>query len=140
MNLGKQIHENLLAIISLCVALTALGYNTWRNEVSEENRNLRMAGFEILVHIGELQRITYLAHYDRDHVEGNPRRGWVEVMILHDLGRIMPEPLPTRTEKLRDVWQQQWEHLGQNDDAVVQIDLAIDEVRIEVLDHLKMLR
>lgn len=71
-----QIKQNKLAIISLLVALTALGYNTWRNEQTEANRNIRQAGFEMLVHIGQLQRITYLAHYDKDSIEGNPRKGW----------------------------------------------------------------
>ncbi|MCG8509145.1 MAG: aldehyde ferredoxin oxidoreductase C-terminal domain-containing protein, partial [Rhodospirillales bacterium] len=34
-----------LAVISLVVALTALGTNTWRNELTEYNRNIRHAGF-----------------------------------------------------------------------------------------------
>ncbi len=58
----EQIKNNLLAVISLFVAFSALGYNTWRNEQTEYNRNIRTAGFEMLLHIGELQRITYLAH------------------------------------------------------------------------------
>jgi len=33
----EQIQRNLLAIISLAVAISALGYNTWRNETTEEN-------------------------------------------------------------------------------------------------------
>jgi hypothetical protein len=75
MQLVTQIKRNQLAIISLVVALMALSYNTWRNELTEENRTIRKAGFEMLVHIGELQRITYLAHYDQDKVGGNPRKG-----------------------------------------------------------------
>ncbi len=38
MRLTEQIKRNQLAIISLVVALIALGYNTWRNELTEENR------------------------------------------------------------------------------------------------------
>ncbi|HBS27331.1 MAG TPA: hypothetical protein DD827_09455 [Gammaproteobacteria bacterium] len=71
----RQIQNNSLAIISLVVAFSALGYNTWRNELTESNRNIRMAGFEMLLHIGELQKTTYLAHYDADVVQGNPRTG-----------------------------------------------------------------
>ena len=85
MQLIEQIKRNQLAIISLLVALTALGYNTWRNELTESNRTVREAGFEMLVHIGELQRITYLAHYDQDKVGGNPRMGWTEILLLKDL-------------------------------------------------------
>ena len=59
----EQIRRNLLAIISLTVAISALGYNTWRNETTEENRNIRLASFEILVQLGKLQIITDHAHY-----------------------------------------------------------------------------
>ena len=31
----QQIHSNLVALISLFVAVTALAYNTWRNETTE---------------------------------------------------------------------------------------------------------
>lgn len=39
----EQIRNNAVALISLVVALAALGYNTWRNERTEANRNLRAA-------------------------------------------------------------------------------------------------
>lgn len=52
----QQIQKNSLAIVSLIVAFSALGYNTWRNELTESNRNVRQAGFEMLLHIGELQK------------------------------------------------------------------------------------
>ena len=100
MQLTEQIKRNQLAIISLAVALIALGYNTWRNELTEENRTIHEAGFEMLVHIGELQRITYLAHYDQDNIGGNPRKGWAEVLVLNDLGTLMPSEAYMRTEDL----------------------------------------
>lgn len=49
----KQLQKNSLSLISLVVALSALSYNTWRNEQSEYNRNIRNAGFEVLLHIGD---------------------------------------------------------------------------------------
>lgn len=85
MRLAEQIKRNQLAIISLVVALTALGYNTWRNELTEANHTVRAAGFEMLVHIGELQRITYLAHYGKDGVGGNPRKGWAGLLYSVDV-------------------------------------------------------
>jgi hypothetical protein len=42
--MGRQLRDNLVAITSLVVALSALGYNTWRNERTERNRNIRTAG------------------------------------------------------------------------------------------------
>ena len=44
----QQIRNNLVAIISLVVAISSLSYNTWRNELTEENRNIRFAGFEVI--------------------------------------------------------------------------------------------
>ena len=59
MKFMEQLSRHSLAVISLVVALSALSYNTWRNEQTEHNRNIRQAGFEMLLHIGALQRVTY---------------------------------------------------------------------------------
>jgi hypothetical protein len=59
----RQIRDNLIALISVVIALSALGYNTWRNERTERNRNVRVAGIEILREIGSLQQIIFYAHY-----------------------------------------------------------------------------
>ncbi|MEN8214727.1 MAG: hypothetical protein ABFR19_10235, partial [Pseudomonadota bacterium] len=132
--LRKQLKTNTLALISLFVAFSALGYNTWRNELTEENRNIRAAGFEMLLHIGQLQRIAYLAHYDRDLQQGNPRSGWVEVLVLRDLGMLMPEGLEHYTEQLFDSWKENWQELGRDDEsAVAAIDNAINDLRKNVL-------
>lgn len=135
----KQIKNNLLAVISLFVALSALGYNTWRNEQSEHNRNIRVAGFEMLLHIGELQRITYLAHYDKDQVAGNPRKGWTEVLVLQDLGELMPESRRLRSEQLFKTWSNHWEGLGNDDQSVAAIDHAINDLRKDTLNALRLL-
>jgi hypothetical protein len=133
MHLTEQIKRNQLAIISLTVALIALGYNTWRNELTEENRTIRKAGFEMLVHIGELQRITYLAHYDKDTSGGNPRKGWAEALLLKDLGKLMPIEAHMRTDDLLSAWEDNWARLGQDDAAVTAIDDAIDNLREDLL-------
>ena len=129
MQLTEQIKRNQLAIISLTVALIAPGYNTWRNELTEENRTIRKAGFEMLIHIGELQLITYLAHYDRDNIGGNPRKGWTEVLPLKDLGKLMPVEANMRTDDLLSAWKNNWARLGQDNTAVTSIDSAIDKLR-----------
>ncbi|MCB1724026.1 MAG: hypothetical protein KDJ39_10080 [Gammaproteobacteria bacterium] len=139
MTLKEQIHKNLLAVISLMVALAALGYNTWRNERTEHNRNLRTAGFEILLHVGELQRVTYLAHFDRDRREGNPRKGWTEVMVLKDLSELMPGDQRLRTDGLLTAWREHWEELGSDERSVTVIDAAIDDVRQDTLAILRRL-
>jgi len=139
MQLKEQLKRQSLAVISLAVALTALGYNTWRNESTEDNRNLREAGFEMLVHIGELQRISYLAHYDKDVVTGSPRAGWVEVLILNDLAELMPESIKHQATQLQTVWGEHWDDLGEQDEAVQAIEAAIDGLRGDVVRNLESL-
>ena len=60
----EQLRRNTVAVISLVVAISSLSYNTWRNEATEENRNLRVAAFEILLKLGELQQVVFHSHYD----------------------------------------------------------------------------
>ena len=66
----RQLRDNLVAITSLAVALSALGYNTWRNERTERNRNVRVAGIELLGEIGSLQQIIFYAHYAEGDARG----------------------------------------------------------------------
>lgn len=48
----QQLRNNAVALISLAVAIGSLGYNTWRNERTEHNRNVRTAAFELLMRAG----------------------------------------------------------------------------------------
>jgi hypothetical protein len=59
----EQVRRNMVALISLAVAVTGLGYNTWRNEVSEHNRNQRLVSIELLLMLGDLQQLTLDNHY-----------------------------------------------------------------------------
>ena len=80
----------------------------------------------MLLHIGQLQRITYLAHFDKDQQAGNPRKGWAEVLVLRDLAKLMPVTEAVRSEALHDAWSANWSGLGGDDDmAVAAIDNAI---------------
>ncbi len=135
-----QIKKNSLSLISLVVALSALSYNTWRNEQSEFNRNIRYAGFEVLLHIGEIQRIVYLAHYDKDTKRGSPRSGWVEILVIKDLSQLMPESVSKASDELYDSWSKHWDLLGTDTDiGVADIDHKINQLRIKVLESLKVL-
>jgi hypothetical protein len=139
MNLAEQIKRNSLAVISLIVAFTALGYNTWRNELTESNRTVREAGFAMLIHIGELQRVSYLAHFDNDPIEGNPRKGWTEVLIIKDLGVLMPANVQTATIDLSTTWGDNWQALGKDDAAVAAVDDSIDTLRDKITTELTAL-
>jgi hypothetical protein len=131
--LKEQLSRQSLALVSLLVALTALAYTTWRNELTETNRNIRRAGFEMMVHVAELQRIAYLAHFDQDEVGGNPRKGWVEVLVIKDLAAFMPVAEQVRSEKLYTAWNDNWSGLGKDDLAIAAIDVAINDLRMDIV-------
>ncbi len=128
-----QVRRNSVALISLAVALSSLSYNTWRNEQTEYNRNIRVAGIELLLKLGELEKVVFFAHYDRDSQAGSPRAGWAHALTVRDLGSLTPEPARSSTVSLVEVWQQNWSGLGTSDDAASKISDSIDKARSEVL-------
>ena len=128
-----QVRRNSVALISLAVALSSLSYNTWRNEQTEYNRNIRVAGIELLLKLGELEKVVFFAHYDKDSQAGSPRAGWAHALTVRDLGSLTPEPARSSTVSLVEVWQQNWSGLGTSDDAASKISDSIDKTRSEVL-------
>ena len=139
-SLKQQIHRNLLAIISLVVAITALTYNSWRQEVTEDNRNLRLASFELITRLGELQLIVDHAHYDRNTDLGNPITGWGRVALIEDLSAVLPDPLPAQSRDLKKSWSENWQGLGKQEAHAERITAAIQAMRTEVRDQLQMIR
>ena len=137
----QQLRDNAVALISLIVALGSLAYNTWRNERTEHNRNVRTAAFELLTKLAELERVVFLAQYDRDVAGGSPRTGWTYVLVIRDLSAVVPAPVPAQAAQLQIVWRDNWEGLGKDDEAAVNhIDDAIGKVRDATLGTLRSLR
>jgi hypothetical protein len=140
-SLRLQLRNNAVALISLVVAIGSLAYNTWRNERTEHNRNVRTAAFEVLMRAGDLERVTFLAHYDHDRNGGNPRTGWTDVLAIRDLAALVPGPVAVRAAELLKVWGENWEGLGKDDEtAVTRIDDAIGRLREASLATLRALR
>ena len=135
-SLAKQLRENAVALTSLTLVVIGLAYNTWRNEQTEFNDNIRAAGFEILVTLGELERVVFHNHYDRDEERGSPRAGWAYVLTIRDMGQLSLEGARRESEKLFEVWQDNWEGLGTDDDAVQAISDQVDALRAAVLAEL----
>jgi len=138
-SIKSQIQKNLVALISLFLAIASLTYNTWRNEETEYNRNIRFAGFEVILKVGELQRIVLHSHYGKQTLSTHVRNGWGYVQQIQDLGMIMPPPMPSTAKNLHQIWQQHWVNLGSETDSLDKINLAIDELRKQTLATLKTL-
>ncbi|MEX2122642.1 MAG: hypothetical protein WD795_02035 [Woeseia sp.] len=128
-----QLKRHSVALISLFVALSSLAYNTWRNEKTETNRNIRTAGVEMLLQLGELDRIVFFSHYDMDEVRGSPRSGWAYVLTIRDLGRLTAAPAIGSSEAVMQVWQSNWSALGEDDASATAISDSIDRARQDIL-------
>ncbi len=134
-----QIRQHSVALISLAIALGSLGYNTWRNEKTEENRNIRTAGIELLMKLGDLDRVVFFSHYDKDMVRGNPRSGWTYVLTIRDLAALTDEPAIGSSVELTAVWSERWADLGKDNESVARISASIDQLRGDVLKVLEEL-
>jgi hypothetical protein len=137
----SQVRRNAIALISLLLALTSVAYSTWRDERTERNRNIRSATFQILTRLADFERVVFLAHYDRDRANGNPRIGWTDVIVIHDLSTVAPAPLESRASELTEAWRNNWEQLDSDDEASVQhIEAAVEQLRLATLATLRSLR
>ena len=138
-SLRDQFQNNLVALISLVVALTALGYSTWRNERTELNRNVREAGFALLGEVGSLQQVVFYAHFKPDDARGDARMGWAEVLTIVDLAELMPREVAADAKALNQTWQADWAGLGDDPEAHRRIDASIDAIRRTTLQKLREL-
>lgn len=138
-SIKQQLRRHSVALISLTVALSSLAYNTWRNEQTEANRNVRVAGIELLLKLGELDQVVFFGHWEHDQLRGNPRTGWAYVLTIKDLAALTAEPAIGSASALFDAWQANWEGLGEDDAAEHRISTAIDDTRADVLSVLTAL-
>ena len=138
-DIREQFRDNMVAIVSLVIALSALGYNTWRNEKTEHNRNIRAAGFEMLTEIGSLQQIIFYAHFAQGDQRGDPRMGWADMLTITDLAALMPVDVGRDAGLLKTVWEADSAGLADDDAAFQPIDGAIDALRQTTLRSLRAL-
>jgi len=151
----QQIRGNSVALISLMTAVLALSYNTWRNETTESQRNIRQASFQVLVNLGELQEVADYRYYyfpfeNNNSNEGKLRlRGYGSVTMVRDLMSLMPAPAPTAGDNLFRSWNKHVNTLAALDDngqhaaaaeiAEKELSSAITQARAAVIEVLQML-
>src|SRR5439155_983144 len=130
----SQLRVNVLAIVSLVIALIALGYTTWRNERTEYNRNVRVAAFETLKQLGEAQIIVEYAHFQKNRQLGDPLQGWGRMIYIRDLAKLLPASAPADAERLWVAWRDNIEKLEDDKEALVKITDEMQLLRLSVLD------
>lgn len=128
--LREQLQRNTVALISLVVAVTSLGYNTWRNEASEGNRNQRLISIEVLRNLSELQGVVYHHTWDMDvEDKGNLRTGWIHVLTVKDLSGTLGGDVPESATALWEVWSDDWNQLQPENDSYRRVIEALESVR-----------
>lgn len=135
-----EFKSNFVAILSLTIAIMALLYTTWREEVTERNRNYRLAAFEILKHLGELQIVIDYSVYQPQNTMGNPILGWGHIALISDLGQLMPSPIPEKVNSLTKVWGENWEKIQTKEIAADEITSQIDGARSSILYEIRHFR
>jgi len=140
LTITEQFQRNTVALISLAIAVTSLGYNTWRNEASEHNRNQRVISIEILLMLSELQQVILDRRYGKEEDgKSSLRRGWVIALTIRDISMIATGALPDSADRLFEVWQRDSGSLGSSDDAKNRIESALEEIRRDTHDVLRSL-
>jgi len=139
MSWQSTLRPHLLALSSLVIALTALFYNGYRQELTEANRNRRQAGFELLRALAGLQTVTDFAHFRRDQHLGDPIQGWMYVTAIRDLAFVVGPAAQGPAENLFGVWQQHWQALQDDPDAERQISSSIQQMRQQLRAELTAL-
>lgn len=134
----QTIRKNAVSLISLAVAVSALSYNTWRNEKTEHNRNVRVAGFETLKELAALQvqvnRTTFHAEGDEEIIDA-----WSRVLFIQDLAAISSPHVTQAARELENVWRDNVEHLSEQE-ANRRISAQIVVVREDVMRGLRELK
>jgi hypothetical protein len=131
---ARQLRRNVIAITSLVIAITSLSYNTWRNELSEENRTQRLVSMEVLMKLSELQQVVWHHHWDQDLPgRGNLRTGWTLVLVVRDISQLLDEEVQGSAATLWRTWDERHRQLATSRGSERAIVAAIESVREDTL-------
>ena len=139
----EQLRRNTVAIISLIVAITSLSYATWRNEVTEDNRNVRTAGFALIERLASLDEVALFVRFSGSDTPGEAfemrrKEGWIHVIAMRDLCYTMPDAVRHSAETLYATWESNSDEL-RTPAAYNEVNAAIEQLRTETLAALKAL-
>jgi len=124
----QQLRLHSVALLGLAVALTGRAYNrwrnnTWRNQQTEVSRNVRVAGVEVILKLGELERVVFFSHYDQDTMRGN-------FLTIRDPGSLTGPRVDMLSAELLSTRRYNRSGLGKSNEATNRFSAAIDDVRI----------
>ncbi|WP_185962596.1 hypothetical protein [Thalassomonas sp. M1454] len=138
-SISAQLKNNAIALISIVIAISSLSYNTWRNELTEHNRNVRTSSFEILMSLAQLQLLVDYAYYEENEDKKDPIKGWSYVLYIQDLTQTASLQTQKSANNLHSVWNDNWQQMDQNKVNSDNILTAIASLRSDVLTTLQTL-
>lgn len=131
----------VVALISLAVALTGLGYNTWRNETTEAHRNARQASFALLDQLGQLQQIVDNRYYAGERSEMTRIAAWSKAALIRDMGSLVSRQAQLRADAAFETWSKHADEIDEHDpEAEKAISESLGQLRSQVLADLQRLR
>ena len=140
MKILQQLYKNRLSIISLAVAITALSYNTYRNELSENNRNIRYAGFEVLRELSHLQRLIDQNYHKESGTSGEAISGWEHVNYIYDMSYLVSNEVLQASVALKQSWGENWEKINASAQSNAEVSQSINQLRNSVRDTITNLK
>lgn len=129
----------ITAILSIILTLVGFSYNVWRIHETEINSNIRTSSFELLKELASLEQIIYSAYYDKNKIEGNPRKAWVKVILINDLSVVQKQMLSKESNELKKVWSENWKTISTSKQSVDKTIKSIDVLRDKIKVVLKNL-
>lgn len=129
----QQLLKHSVAIVSLITAVAGFSYNAWQNNQNDINQNMRVAAFEMLKNLGELQTVVNYAHYSEDKLRGNPIEGWKHVKMVHDLSYLLEKDAKRQSQLLYSVWKKNWDKIDDSQETEQKVSDQITKTREAVL-------
>jgi len=129
----QQLLKHSVAVVSLITAIVGLSYNAWQANQNEVNQNMRIAAFEVLKNLGELQTVVNYAHFSEDVTRGNPIEGWKHVTMVRDLSHLLKPEARKESQQLYVAWQKDWELIDEDKKTEQRISQQIAKTRQVVL-------
>ncbi|RDH85679.1 MAG: hypothetical protein DIZ80_01765 [endosymbiont of Galathealinum brachiosum] len=119
----------ITSIFSMLFAVLGFSYNAWRMELTEDNNNIRTASFEVLTQLSEMEQVIYAAHYDKNMVDGSPRKAWVKVGLIVDLSSLISPHVERDSNDLKTLWSESWQMVKDDETATQNLVMQIDKIR-----------
>lgn len=131
---------NWLALVGLLTALLGLAYNTYRNETTEMQRNVRQAAFLALETLGELQQLLDTRYFGNDKSEANRIAIWGKVVVVRDFTTLISPAAEQGGQGLFEIWSSRSGEFDAGDrKAERALADAIRELRSTVMDEVRRL-